>query len=544
MTGWVATVGSQVRSRADDGRPGLVAEGSTWSWAEHTAEAAARAAWYAQDRRRRGACGPPHVGVLLENVPAFSFWLAAAALGRFVLVGLNTTRRGEDLAQDVRSTACDLVLTDEAGKALLRDLDLGTARVMTDGTYERAPLPADEAKIDDLYLLIFTSGTSGAPKAVRCSQGKIATYGLGMAGGVELTADDVTYISMPLFHSNAVIAGWTPSLAVGATIALRRKFSASQFLDDVRRVGATFANYVGTPLSYVLAQEPRSDDADNPLRRVFGNEGAPADLNRFAERFDCRVIDGFGSTESGISVSRTPDTPAGSLGRPVGEVKVFNPETGVECAVAVVDAQGRLLNADEAVGELVNCDGAGGFEGYWDSPVDTAARLRDGRYWSGDLGYRTSDGFLWFAGRSVDRLRVSGENFPAAPVSRLLSRHPDIVEVVVYAVPDPVAGDAVMAAVVPREGFDPASFASWAAEQPDASPHWIPRYVRVSTDLPKTATGKIVVRHLARQRWEAPGEVWVRDGRDLTLRPFTAADQAVLERAFTASGRSLLVRTH
>lgn len=527
-----------MRARADDPRPGLVAEGCTWSWAEHTAQAAARAAWYAEDRRRRGAAGPPHVGVLLENVPAFSFWLAAAALGRFVLVGLNSTRRGEELAADVRATACDLVLTEDSSQ--LDGLDLGGAGAITDDRdYPPAPLPDDEAQVDDLYLLIFTSGTTGSPKAVRCSQGKIATYGgVGMVLRTDLTADDVTYVSMPLFHSNAVIAGWTPSVAVGATIALRRRFSASQFLPDVRRVGATYANYVGTPLSYVLAQPEQPDDADNPLVRVFGNEGAPADLERFATRFGCRVIDGFGSTEGGISVSRTPETPAASLGLPVGDVRVLNPETGEECPAAQLDASGRLLNADEAVGELVNMDGPGGFEGYWDSPEESAHRLRDGRYWSGDLGYRTPDGFLWFAGRSLDRLRVGGENFPAAPVSRLLTRHPQVVEAVVYAVPDPVAGDAVMAAVVPADGFDPSGFVAWAAEQPDVSPQWLPRYVRVSHDPPRTATGKIVVRRLARDRWDAP-DVWVRDGRGLALRPMTPADVEVLHGAFAASGRVL-----
>ena len=110
---------------------------------------------------------------------------------------------------------------------------------------------------------------------------------------------------MPLFHSNAVIAGWAPTLAVGATVALKRRFSASQFIPDCRAVGATYANYVGTPLSYVLAQPPQPDDRDNALTRVFGNEGAPADLERFGERFGCEVIDGFGSTEGGISISRT-----------------------------------------------------------------------------------------------------------------------------------------------------------------------------------------------------------------------------------------------
>jgi fatty-acyl-CoA synthase len=479
------------------------------------------------------------VGVLLENVPEFSFWLAAAALGRFVLVGLNATRRGEEMAADVRATACSLVITDASGCRLLDGLDLGGAEVVdVDATsYGEAALPPEDAQVDDLYLLIFTSGTTGAPKAVRCSQGKIATYGYGMVQRVGLTPDDITYVSMPLFHSNAVIAGWAPTLAVGATVALRRRFSASQFVPDARRVGATYANYVGTPLSYVLAQPARPDDADNPLRRVFGNEGAPADLERFAQRFGCEVLDGFGSTEGGISITKAPGTPAGALGVGVGDIRVLHPTTGEECPAARFDERGRLTNPDEAVGELVNMDGVGGFEGYWDADEDTAARSRDGRYWSGDLGYRDADGFLYFAGRSLDRLRVGGENFPAAPVARLLTRHPDVIEAVVYAVPDPVAGDQVMAAVVPTEDFDAAGFAQWVGGQPDCSPPWVPRYVRVVPDPPRTPTGKVVVRTLAVERWEA-ADVWLRDGD--TMRPMTATDVAALEKAFAASGRALL----
>ena len=532
---WLTTVDALVRARADDPRPGLLFEGSSWSWAEHTAQAAARAAWYAASRSDRGASGPPHIGVLLENVPEYSFWLAAAAVGRFVLVGLNATRRGEQLAQDVRGTSCDLVLTDRP--ALFAGLDLGGAVVVGPEAYPAADLPVTPARTDDLYLLIFTSGTTGTPKAVCCSQGKIATQGLGLVQRVALVPQDVSYVSMPLFHSNAVIAGWSPSLAVGATVALKRKFSASSFLDDCRAVGATYANYVGTPLSYVLAQPPRPDDADNPLLRVFGNEGAPADLTRFAERFGCEVMDGFGSTEGGISISRTPDTPPGSLGRGVGDVRVLDPVTGTEKAAAVFSGDGRLLNAEEAVGELVNLDGPLAFEGYWNAPDDTAHRNRDGKYWSGDLGYRDAEGFLYFAGRSLDRLRVGGENFPAAPVARLLTRHPQVVEAVVYAVPDAVAGDQLMAAVVPAAGFDPAGFADWVGSRPDASSTWVPRYLRVSAALPRTATGKVVVRQLARERWDGD-DVWVRDGA--SMRPFTAEDRAVLEKAFADSGRPLL----
>ena len=112
-------------------------------------------------------------------------------------------------------------------------------------------------------MLIFTSGTSGEPKAVRCTHGKIAVPGRMLAGRFGLGTGDTVYVSMPMFHSNAIMAGWAVGLAAGATIALRRRFSASGFLPDIRAFGATYANYVGRPLSYVLATPERADDVGN-----------------------------------------------------------------------------------------------------------------------------------------------------------------------------------------------------------------------------------------------------------------------------------------
>ena len=130
------------------------------------------------------------------------------------------------------------------------------------------------------FMLIFTSGTSGRPKAVRITHEKVTFPGQYLAERFGLTADDVHYVAMPLFHSNAVMAGWAPALVTGAAVALREKFSASEFLPDVRRFGATYASYVGKPLTYVLATPERPDDADNTLRLVFGNEAGDRDIQR------------------------------------------------------------------------------------------------------------------------------------------------------------------------------------------------------------------------------------------------------------------------
>ena len=137
-------------------------------------------------------------------------------------------------------------------------------------------------------MLIFTSGTSGDPKAVRITHEKVAFPGVMLADRFGDHRRRRLYVSMPLFHSNAVMAGYGAGRWPGATVALARRFTACGFLPDVRRFGATYANYVGKPLTYVLATPERADDADNPLRIVFGNEAAERDIEAFGTRFGCR----------------------------------------------------------------------------------------------------------------------------------------------------------------------------------------------------------------------------------------------------------------
>jgi fatty-acyl-CoA synthase len=292
----------------------------------------------------------------------------------------------------------------------------------------------------------------------------------------------------------------------GAAFALPSagRFSASGFLPDVRAAGATYFNYVGKPLAYILATPAQPDDADTPLVRAFGNEGSVDDVSAFAERFGVVVTDSYGSTEGGATVARTPDTPPGALGRAPEGTVVLDPATGHECATARFDGQGRLLNAEEAIGELVSKAGGAGFEGYWRNDEAEKARLREGWYWTGDLAYRDEAGFFYFAGRDHDWLRVDGENFASAPIERILQRHPDVVLASVYAVPDPVVGDQVMAAVQLRPGvadLDPAGLADFLGSQGDLGTKWAPRFVRLSASLPITATNKVIKRALRAERW-------------------------------------------
>jgi fatty-acyl-CoA synthase len=503
------TVTDLLLARSGDNHPGLRFEQQTWTWAEHVTTSARYAATLTA-LRRPGV--PFHVGILARNGPEFSFLLGAAALSGAVLVGLNPTRRGEGLARDIRLADCQFVLTEPAYADLLAGLDLHIPVLPLDSIgQDHGELTPVAANADDLLMLIFTSGTSGDPKAVRCTHGKVAFPGRMLADRFGLSTADTAYLSMPLFHSNAIMAGWAVGLAAGATLAMRRSFSASGFLPDVRTFGATYANYVGRPMSYILATPPQPDDADNPLRIMYGNEGAERDIRRFADRFGCQVVDGFGSTEGGIAISRTPDTPQGALGRLTDGVAVLDVDTGTPCPPARFDERGRLTNGTEAIGEFVNTVGAGWFAGYYGDTEADRARLRKGRYHSGDLGYVDENGFCYFAGRTGDWLRVDGENLGTAPIERILARHPDIADVAVYAIPDPAIGDQVMAAVVPKPGtvIDMSGFADFLAAQPDLGPKQYPAYVRLTTALPRTATYKVLKRTLSADGLRCQ-EVWQR----------------------------------
>ena len=289
-------------------------------------------------RQRLDPARPPHVAVLLDNTPEYVFTLAGAALVGATVVGLNHTRRNEHLLADIAYTDVQLLLTEPRHQPLLEpvlgDLALrgglvvserfadGDDPAVTMGEPLEAVLPvADEPldtgpepPVEQLWVLLFTSGTSAAPKAVRCTQRRLLTTGNRMTMVLDVGPDDVGYIAMPLFHSNSLMVGLAPALVAGASVGLARRFSASRFLDDVRRYGATWFNYTGKPLAYLLATPEQPDDADNTLKLAYGNEGSPQVVEAVAKRFGVDVVDVFGSTEGAIALDRSGGPPRGSLG--------------------------------------------------------------------------------------------------------------------------------------------------------------------------------------------------------------------------------------
>jgi fatty-acyl-CoA synthase len=549
----VDTFAQVVHMRLGDQHEGLRFEGRSWSWDEVVREAAVRASLLRTlapggDRAQR------HVGVLLQNVPDYVFWLLGAGLNGDVVVGINPTRRGRELAHDISHADCDLLVTEPLYAAAVAGLELplpgGRVWDVNSDEYAQrlaahrgAPVPDVVPDPSAIFLLLFSSGSTGAPKAVICTQGRLGQLTGSMVERIGVHRDSINYMCLPLFHGHAIMMTLATAAQVGATVVMVRKFSASRFIPDIREHRVTFFNYVGRVLSYILSQPERAADADNSLEVVFGSEASPAEVRAFRQRFACDdVREGYGASEGVIRITPVEGSPESSLGLPAAGVvaEIRDPLTGEECPPALFDDRGVLLNADEATGEIVAIGRGASFEGYYKNPEAMAERRRFGGedFWTGDLGYRDESGYFYFGGRPADWLRVDGENFGAAPVERILVRFDAFAGAHAFGVPDPKTGDLLMAVVTLKDGhaFDPVEFDRFLEQQPDLGAKWRPTFVRVVDAVPTTANGKIDKAPLRAQAWEAD-DVWFAATRTSPYVLLTDQDRAALRDAFVASGR-------
>lgn len=553
----------------------------TLTYAEFYAECVRYAHLFAARRKP----GPFHVGVMMQNYPEFIFAFGGAALSGAVLVGVNYTFFGEALQRDITYTDCQLLLTEPQYVPVLADVVDGCAGlrpqdvlVTTRGAAGTADEPhpgwcrLDEA-LDDAYdaaganaegapairvapedplMIVFTSGTTGAPKGILGSHKKYCFVG-SIAYRLRFGAADVAYFSQPLFHSNSIYLGVMPALTAGAGIAFRPKFSSSNWLKDVRRYGATSCSYVGKTLSYLLETAPTAQDRDHRLRVLVGNGASTATRQQFLERFGPdEIVELYGSTEGAISTFRRPGDPPDSVGRAPDDVRILG-ESGAECADGVSDATGNLTNAADCVGQIVRVGSVGSFEGYYKNAQATADKVRDGNYWSGDLGHievHEVDGapvrFLFFDGRTSDWIRYNGENFPTEPIEWLLEASAAVSACVVYGVPNAHGDDDVMAALVLQPGvaFEPAAFLAYLTAHPNYLDLWIPQYVRILRDPPWTPTHKLQTRLLQREQFSlalVSDPIWYR--RDGAYVPFDATLQTEVCDLFRAKGRARVLAT-
>ena len=331
----LATVGTGLRLLATvpgvRSRRFFTFEGRSWTYRETYVEAMNYANWFATVRASRIDVGaiakdaPLHVAIYQENTPEFLFTYFGAALSGSVVFGVNTGLRGDGLATVLSQAEIQLLITDDDRRPRIDEVlakvpTLDARRVfMSDGEVSAAVATArqvDGCKVNgrDPLIVIYTSGTTSAPKGVPCSHMKLVGAGYLMAWRVGLRPSDVGYIALPMFHSNVWLLGVMPLMAVTGSFVLRRSFSASAFEGDVLQNGVTYMNYVGHPIHYVLAAlETKYGDGDavtaalsrhrdNRFRIAQGNGASAVDRQRLVRYLGMEhVYEIYGSTEAPIT---------------------------------------------------------------------------------------------------------------------------------------------------------------------------------------------------------------------------------------------------
>jgi fatty-acyl-CoA synthase len=592
-------LGAQIEARAQHrsvaGRPFLLERGRSWTYREYRDECVRTAQFLLTRLGATDGSRPGHVAMMLHNHLELLSLYGACGYAGLTLFGINTGLRGETLAGVVNQSRARVLVVDEGlyeevCKVQSSFKHLGAENVLVLGRgggraplgedfrarlMEETPAPGDallppevEVSPDTNLMVIYTSGTTGLPKGILNSHAKFLMIGMVVSRNLELGPDEVGYACMPLFHSNSLFLGFHPAFHVGGSLALRERFSASQFVPDVCHHGVTFWNYVGEPVHYVinaLEQQYAGDEARiaaevtrnprNRLRYALGNGASPPDLDRFERWLGLEeMFELYGSTEATISTFRRKGDPRGSVGEITDDAVKILAEDGGECPPAEVDADGGIVNYAEAVGEICRvAPDTGLFRGYFENEEANAGKYRDGVYHSGDLGHVRRIGerrYLFFDGRTDDWIRKDGENFSAAQIGRLIQEYPDVDLAAAYGVPCAVSDEHVMVALRLRPGarFDPQGFFAFCEDRIQhggMDRKWFPNYVRLVDDFEFTQTQKILVRQLKRDHFDlerlGAASVFWRSRGDDRFRPFTASDYAALRERFEAAERAHLL---
>jgi len=576
----------------------FIFEGREYTYKEVYRRSRDFARFFADEREKRVAGGtlPGEgrlcVGIYVDNIPEFILASFAAGLSNSILFAINTGFRGETLVNVIEQSGISMLIINSStiaeAERIKNEIDIREEDILYAGPedeIEGRPYRILNEAVDavasrpgkyhtprvDIFspvLIIYTSGITGVPKGVPCTHAKMIGAGFVVEVAVWLTKKDRGYISMPLFHSNAWYIGILPQMIVGGSFVLKRKFSASAFEEEMLKDGVTFLNYVGQPLHYIihalekkygsgeavekaLAHHPR-----NRFRVAYGNGASVVDRIKIKKYLNMdHVYEIYGSTEAVITTVNRPGHPVESLGKCLKSVVILN-ENDKECPPGIADDNGRLLNYDQAVGEICRNVGENNlrFGGYFGNAEATNQKFRDGVFHSGDLGHiRMIKGkkYLYFNGRTDDWIRKDGENFSAENVLDYAKDIPDVGLAIAYGCPCDVSDEKVMIAVQMREGreFDPDRTFAWLMKQQEESGmdrKWMPDFIRVIDSFPLTNTNKIVVRPFKKEHYNLEDypdmQVYHRERGDTTYTLMSPEKYKTIKEGFIKNGRESLLR--
>lgn len=483
-------------------------ESATWTYAETlaAAERIGRALLAA------GTEPGDRVVIMAANSSRFvRTWLGTAVAG-LVEVPINTAYEHDFLAHQVRTVEARIAVIDDVHAerfAAVADAaaDITRFYVIDTGSRERAlatlrgagwraePWEALEqggaaelpvVSPGDLASVFFTSGTTGPSKGVAMPHGQMYFFGDECVSLTRLTADDAWLTVTPLFHGNAQFMAVYPALVAGARAIVRSRFSASNWIAQIRESRATVTNFIGVMMDFLSKQPPRPDDSDNELRCVFAAPTAASLVDEFRRRYGIEAfVEVFGLTETSAPILSPygEDRPAGAAGLAADawfDVRLVDPDTDEEVE-------------DGEVGELVVrprvpwiCS-----MGYFNMPDRTVEAWRNLWFHTGDALKRDADGWFYFVDRFKDALRRRGENISSYEVETAFLSHPAVLECAVIAVPaDAEAGeDEVMAYLITEEPVSAEEIWDWCGSKVPAFA--VPRFLRFVDELPKTPSQRV-----------------------------------------------------